>query len=311
MFKRLSLALFLVAAIVLAGCTSKSVEKDSLKIGSLPRIFDLIAYAAQQEGLFEKQDVMVEIVPFRSTTEMNSALLAGELDGIIQGVFEAVNLNKERETAKLIGWGIMPKIFEIVASPESNITCAADLKDKEIATGIGTIMDYALDRLLMAEGLDSEDIVKVNVPIMPLRLEILSQGKVSAAVLTSPLSDVAVLNGGRVILDDARQPFGGPGLIFSTDALRDKSDVINRCTQAWQQAVELINAEPEKYHSLLIEVASVPEAVAERLEVPTFSKLQLLPIKAEVDSVVRWMIGKELMSEPLTYEEIVDTAYLR
>jgi len=310
MFKRLSLALFLVVIIVLAGCASKPVEKGSLRIGSLPRIFDLIAYVAQQEGLFEKQGIVVEIVPFRSTVEMNSALLAGELDGIIQDVFGAVNLNKEREPVKLVGWSVMPRMFEVVASPGSNITYVADLKHREVAVGIGTIMDYALDRLLMAEGLDDEDIIKVNVPSMPLRLEILSQGKVAAAILTPPLSDLAVLNGGRIIVDDTRQPFAGPGLVFSTDALRDKSEAIDRCIQAWQQAVGLINTEPEKYHSLLTEVARVPEAVSRRMEVPTFPKLRL-PTEAEVDSVVSWMIGKELVSKPITFAEVVDTTHLR
>ena len=309
MFKRLSLALFLAAAIVLSGCTSKSVEKDSLKIGSLPRIFDLIAYVAQQEGLFEKQDIVVEIVPFRSTVEMNSALLAGELDGIIQDVFGAVNLNKEGETVKLVGWSVMPRMFEIVASPGSDITCATDLKDKEIAVGIGTIMDYALDRLLMAEGLDDEDIVKVNVPSIPLRLEMLSQGKVPAAILTSPLSDLAVVNGGRVIIYD-EEPFAGPGLIFSLDALEHKSDAINRCIQAWQQAVELINTDTEKYHSLLIEVAKVPEVVSKDVEVPAFPELRL-PTEAEVDSVVSWMIGKGIAGKRLAYEQVVDKTYLK
>ncbi|GAI71389.1 unnamed protein product, partial [marine sediment metagenome] len=78
MFKRLGLALFLAIIIVLAGCAPKPMEKESLRIGSLPRIFDTIAYVAQQEGLFEKQDIVVQIVPFRSEIEMDSALLAGE-----------------------------------------------------------------------------------------------------------------------------------------------------------------------------------------------------------------------------------------
>ena len=308
MFKRLGLALFLAVIIVLAGCAPKSMEKESLRIGSLPRIFDTIAYVAQQEGLFEKQDIVVQIVPFRSEIEMDSALLAGELDGIIDDIFMAVILSKEGETVKVVGWNAMPRVLQIIASPGSNITCPADLKGREIAVSINSIMDYALDRLLITEGLASEDIVKVNVPSMPLRLEVLSQGKVSAAILTPPLSDMAVFNGGRVIIEDTK-PFAGPGLIFSTEALRDKSDAIDRCIQAWQQAVELINAEPEKYHNLLSEIARVPEAVREHIEVPTFPTLRL-PTEAEVDSVVSWMIGKELISKPITYKQVVDTKYL-
>jgi len=308
-FKRLILSLLLIVILVLAGCTAGPTEKNSLKIGSLPRIFDLTAYVAQQEGLFEEQGIEVEIVPFRSTIEMNAALLAGELDGIIGDIFMVVNLNIEENTSKLIGSCFMPRMFEVVVSPESGITHPAELRDKEIATAPSTIMDYALERLLLAEGLNSDDIVKVSVPIMPLRLEMLSQGKVSAAILTPPLSDMAVLNGGRVIIDDIAEPFAGPGLIFSLGTLRDKSDTISRCIRAWQQAVELINTNPEKYHSLLTEVALVPESLSETLEVPVFCQLDF-PDKMEVELVVNWMIAKEIMSQPVAYEKVVETKYL-
>ena len=100
MFKRLIMSLFLVPALVLAGCTAEPEESNNLKIGSLPRVFDMIAYVAQQEGLFDKQGIEVEIVPFRSTLEMNTALITGALDGIIQDTFEAVNLNKDEKKAK-------------------------------------------------------------------------------------------------------------------------------------------------------------------------------------------------------------------
>ena len=307
MFKRIGLALLLMIMIILAGCTPEPVEKVSLKIGSLPRIFDLIAYVAQQEGLFEEQDIVVEIVPFRSTIEMNSALLAGELDGIIQDIFGAVNLNKESEAVKLVGWSAMPRQVEIVSSPISDVTCLADLKGKEIATATSTIMEYALDRLLVANGLTPDDILKVNVPVMPLRAEMVSQGKVPAAILTPPLSDVIILSGGKVLANDVGEPFAGPGLIFSTEALNNKSDGIGKCIQAWQKSVDLINANPEKYQGLLNTVAFVPESV--NLDVPTFPQLGL-PTEAEVVSVVNWFIDNGLVSKPIDYDRIVKTSYL-
>jgi len=296
MFKRLILALFLVMAMVVTGCASQPKEKETLKIGSLPRIFDMIAYTAQQEGLFAKQGIDVEIVPFRSTVEMTTALTTGELDGIIQDIFDAVNLNKEGETAKLVGCSVMPRQFEIVTCPGSDIACPSDLKGKEIATATSTIMDYALDRLLVANGLTPADIVKVNVPIMPLRVETVSQGKVPAAILTPPLSDLVVLNGGA-----------GPGLVFSLEALKNKPDAISKCIQSWQQAVELINANPDKYQELLNEVAFVPESV--NLDVPTFPKLGLPP-EAQVETVVNWFMDNGLISKPLDYDKIVETSYL-
>ena len=216
-------------------------------------------------------------------------------------------MNKDEETSKLVGACVMPGMFYVIASTGSDITDVTGLKHKEIAVATSTVIDYALERLLLKEGLNPDDIVKVNVPNMPLRLEMLNQGKVSAAILSSPLSNLAVLNGGRVIVDDIELPLAGPGLVFSQGALRDKSDAIGRFIQVWQQAVELINTNPEKYHSLLGEIARVPESVS--LDVPTFRQLGL-PNQTEIESVVDWMIAKEIMSEPIAYEKVVETKYL-
>jgi len=307
MIRRLITTLLLSIAILLAGCAAQPAEGENLRIGSLPRIFDLIAYVAQQEGLFEQHGIQVEIVPFRSTVEMNTALLTGELDGIIQDTFEAVNLNKGEKTSKLVGCNIMPRMFEVVAAKESGITSAADLKNRKVAVATSTIVDYALDQLLMANGLASDDVVKVNIPVMPLRLEALNQGKVASAILTPPLSDLAAARGGRIIINDINEPFAGPGLIFSLEALKNKSNATGKFIQAWQEAVELINANPKKYQEVLNDVALVPEVV--NLEVPTFPKLEI-PKEAAVESVVNWFSDKGLLSESVDYKEIVETKYL-
>jgi NitT/TauT family transport system substrate-binding protein len=299
-----------VSTTPLAKPAETPVEAVGLKIGSLPRIFDLIAFAAQQEGLFKKHNLKVEIVSFRSTVEMNNALLAGELDGSIQGTFEAVNLNKEKVNAKLIGHNFMPRMFEVVVSPSSGITSPSQLKGKEVATGTGTIMEFAMDELLKSQSLSGKDVTYVNVPSIPLRVEMLNQGKIAAAVLTSPSSDLAMSMGNKIILDDTRNLLGGPGLIFSVKALNTKADGVGGFLQSWQETVELINSSPQKYHGLLVNVAKIAEPVANRIPVPEFPKLRL-PAQGELDLIMNWMINKGLLNQPLPYDKIVEIKYLK
>ncbi len=309
MFKRLSLIVLLGVTIMQAGCANGPIEKSSLKLGAIPLIINLPGYVAQQEGLFEEQGIEVEIVPFTSTAAQNSAFLSGDVDGIFQHIYATAILNNNGETGKLVGASVMP-VFNIIASDGSGIISVEDLKHQEIAVATNTVIDYALERLLLAEGLDIDDIVKVSVPNMPLRLEMLNQGAVPVAILSSPLSDLAVLSGGRVIVNDLEQPFAGPGLVFSQGALKAKSEAIGRFIQAWQQAVGLINTEPDKYHGLLSKISRAPETVSQGLKVPTFPKLEL-PTEAEVESVVDWMVDKGIASKRLAYKEIMETKYLR
>lgn len=303
--------LFLVLVIFGAsiGCSPQQKEEGKIRIGSLPMVASLPAYVAYQEGLFEKQGVQVEIVPFRSTVELKTALFTGDLDGLIGEIFWVVSLNVNEKTSKLVGCDFMPRTFELVASSGSGINSPSQLKGKEIAVATSTVVDYALERFLRTNGLNPGDIVKANIPSMPLRLESLNQGKVPVAIFTPPLSDLAVLNGGRVIIDDVEHPFAGSGLIFSLKSLADKPNTVTSSIQAWHQAVELINANPEKYRGTLNEIASVPEVLSQSLKVPAFGKLEA-PDKEEFKLVVDWFIKKELMSKKLAYEEVVETSYL-
>jgi len=309
MFKRICLTVFLVITFVLTGCAPKSPEDNTLKLGVIPLIINFPVYVAEEEGLFAEHNLEVEIVPINSTAAQMSAFQSEEVDGILQHIFATAILNKDAEMGKLIGASVMP-VFDIVISEGSDITNVEDLKHKEIAVATNTMIDYALERLLVEEGIDITDITKVNVPIMPSRLELLNQGTIPVAILSSPLSDLAVLNGGRIIVNDINEPFAGPGLVFTQSALENKSEAIGRFLNVWQQMIELINNDPEKYQDLFNEVARVPEEVSKDLKVPTFPKLEL-PTSTEVESVLGWMIGKGIISEPLPYDEIVDTQYLK
>jgi NitT/TauT family transport system substrate-binding protein len=293
-----------------AASATASATPVTIKIGSLPRIYDIIAYAAQNEHLFEKYGVKVEISAFRSETEKDTAMLAGQLDGVIEGTFGAINLNKNDATCKLVGHNLMPRMFQLVVTPTSGIKDPSQLKGKDIATSTGTIMEYALDRLLASKGVDSKEVRMVDVPSMPLRLEMLTQGKMAAALFTSPLSDQAVASGNIILIDDDQVQYGGPGLIFSMDAIKNKAGGIQGFVQAWQEAVKMINADPEKYRSLIVATAKVPESLAAGYKIPVFPALRL-PTQAEVDTIDNWMLAHGYISQAVPYSKAIDISFIK
>jgi len=121
---------------------------------------------------------------------------------------------------------------------------------------------------------------------------------------------LAVSSGGKVLADDAARPLAGPGVIVTQAALKDKADALSRFIQGWQQAVDLINASPEKYRGLLVEIANVPAPLAQTIQVPNFTKLKN-PDKSEVDAIIDWLIAKAVMSKRISYEAVVDTKFIR
>jgi len=290
------------------GCTAKADDYLSLKMGEIPLTINLPAHVAEQEGFFKEQKLKIEFATVNSTVEQNTILLTENVDGIFQHIFQTVVLNSNSDTCKIIGSSEMPDVYYIIASPRSGINSPQDLRGKEISVATSTVIDYALEQLLLTEGLTSADIIKNNTPSMPLRLEMLNQGKVPAAILSSPLAELAVLNGGKVIINDKNRPLGGPGLLFTRNSLDTKSEAISRFVIAWQKAVDLINENPQKYRDLLMEIANASPDVD--LKVPLFPRLEV-PAEEEVLSVVNWMTGEGLLTRALTYNDLVDTKYLR
>jgi NitT/TauT family transport system substrate-binding protein len=311
MQKKICLVLALVVLLVSIGC-SKAVpaETVSLKIGSLPRIFDMVLYTAQQENVFQKNNLNVEIVPFRSVVERNTAFLSGQIDGFVDSYYEAININKDQDYCRVVGHNMMPEMFVLVVAPGSSITSPEQLKGQEIGTSTGTIMDYALESLLASKGVSISDVKPTNIPNMPLRVETLLQGKLSAAILTPPLSVQALAGGAVRLLDDSQQQLAGPSLIFANSAISAKSAGIKNFVQSWQQTVKLINADPDNYRSILVKTASVPEGIAATYKVPVFPEARQ-PTEAEIQTLTDWMKAKGMLKTDIPYNKIVDTNFIK
>src|SRR3989338_8892507 len=88
--KKIIIAIMTIAFIIslFSGCTSfdtpagKAIteEKSIVKIGYLPAAQGLPLFLAQDNGMFEKDGIDVELIKFDSPNLLVQALLSGELD---------------------------------------------------------------------------------------------------------------------------------------------------------------------------------------------------------------------------------------
>jgi NitT/TauT family transport system substrate-binding protein len=84
---------------------------------------------------------------------------------------------------------------------------------------------------------------------------------------------------------------------------------VRRFLRAWDRAAGEINANPDKYQDLLIEVGRVPESVQGTYTVPPFPQGDITS-QAEMQDVVDWMLDKGLVERSVPYEELVDPGLL-
>jgi len=133
----------------------------------------------------------------------------------------------------------------------------------------------------------------------------LMSGQIQAACLPDPLAAFAEHQGARLILDDTGDLNVSQTVIILTESsIASNPAGITRLLEAYSRAVETINADPDAFRDLLVEMARMPEPIKDTYAVDHFPAPQV-PTKEQVEAVIEWMQDKDLLSVSLTYEDIV------
>ena len=313
--KRL-LALFTLLSILLTACgaAGPATKIITLKIAVIPVIDTLPMFVAQSEGLFEKNNIKVELVPVASAPERDQVIQAGQVDGTLNETLAVMLFNKQKVQLQAVRYGLMATEnsghFFILTSGKSGITEVDGLKGVEIGISQGTIIDYVTTRLLESRGFAPDDIKTIAVPRIPDRMSLLASGELKAAVMPDPLAALAVQQGARIILDDTSNPKLGASVIsFRKEIIEAYPEAVKAFLKAIETAVELINANPNKYSNVLVENKIVPPALIGKYVIPKFP-VKGVPSEAEWNDVLAWAQAKTILSAPVSYADSVNATFL-
>lgn len=294
-----------------AGERGKTFE---LKVALLPILDTLPFYVAQDKGYFDSSAVKIIPVPVSSGLERDQLMQAGAIDAMLNEMTTTANFNRKKVTLKILialrmAYPDAP-MFRLLSSPGSGITSPKALADVPIGVSENTIIEYVTDRMLEAEGLRRDQIVKKSVPIIPERYQLLMQNRLKAVMLPDPLGKSALEAGALPIIDDAAYPHYSVSVFsFHMDAVETKPMAIRFFLKAWDKAAEDINADPEAYRSLLVKKIRVPRNIQTTFPIPPFPRKKIPDARQWAD-VMEWMVQKGLLSKPLPYGESVSGAFL-
>ena len=309
----LTLAILAVVAVTVLGLACNTAEDDTpIRVGLLPIIDSVPFYLAEEEGLFEAAGLNVELITFNSALERNVALEAGAIDGQLADLIATGLINNQRHTVSIVKTTYRATndvaMIALVAGADSGISSPSDLAGRSVGISSNSLIEYHLDLYLDGVGLARDSVEKTEVAAIPVRMELLSQGQLDAAVLPEPLITLAVNAGGEVILDDRQSRLGMSVLEFDVDYLSDNEALVKKFLDVHEDAVQLINANPDQYAYLLPEKARLPEFLVGIFQVPPFPTNDV-PTEAETQQATDWLLEKELIDEPLEYAHWVDQRF--
>jgi NitT/TauT family transport system substrate-binding protein len=280
----------------------------------LPVMDVLPFHVAEQNGYFDRVGVKVELVPVKSAQERDTLMQTGQVEGMLTDLLSPVLFNQDEPQIMVVRTArrVYPDspLFRLLAKPDSDVQAPTDLAGVKIGISQNTVIEYITDRMLENAGLTPELIVAEEVSAIPVRFELLINGEISAATLPDPLASGAMAAGAVLVVDDTAVPDLSQSILaFSIEALEAKPEAVRRFLEAWEQAVEELNENPDEYRDLLIEKGRVPESIQGTFQMPAFPSASV-PSAEQLSDVVQWSLDKGLISQEVPYDEMVDDSYL-
>lgn len=311
----IALGLFLT----LTGCSSPKAAPEiaPVKVGMMPITDNSPFWVAEQQGYFKDEGIQVELMPFPSAIERDSAFAAGQIDAGIGDLLAVAAMNNSGTAVKAVsvGQGAVPgeNRFAILSAPDSGITKPEQLANVPIALSLNTINEYITDNLLTAEGLKQDEIKTINMVKLPIRFEALLNGSVKAATLPDPFATLAEIKGAHLIIDNSKNIVAQSVVIVRQETLDQNIKGVKKLMQAYDRAVKDLSADPEKYEQLIAEKARIPGEVMSSREHPLrlhFSEPQA-PDQAGVEQTISWMKDHGLLQKDFQYGDLVDERIIK
>jgi NitT/TauT family transport system substrate-binding protein len=323
-FIKTGILIIFILGVIISGCAQTPqagqttqdmpAEPVNIRIAILPILDNLPMYVAQQEGLFEANNVSVEFIPVGSAAERDQVIVAGRADGMINETISTLLYNKDQPQVQIVGFSrtATPSSaqYSILAAGESGIETTDALKGVEIGISEGTIIEYITDRLLAAEGLTDDEITTIAVPKISDRMALLGSGELKAATLPDPLSLLALQQGARVVLDDTSHPeYGYSTYSFVIPFLESNPQAVRGFLSAVAEATEMINEDPTRWNNVLTEQNLVPAPLIGSYQIPPFPAPSV-PSEEQWQDALEWSIEKGLVENDVPYSSSVSDAYL-
>lgn len=304
--KRFLAAMLSVLLLLTVGCGSESQPKDAklskIKIGLMPDTDSIPFIIAAEHGYFAEEGVEVELVPFKSAMERDAALQSGNLDGAISDLLAVIFARSGGFAVHAVSY--TDGNYNLVAGGNSGIAASADLRGKEIAISRNTIIEYVTDEILVVNGIEEEDVSKVVIPQIPVRLEMLQSGNLAAAVLPEPMASVAVASGSRYVTGSGELGINPGVIVFSDTSIQEKEASIRAMYRAYNKAVNYLNNTPRaEYIDLVMEKSGFPAPARDALELKPYRSAGM-PAQKDVEEAVHWVKSKDLAGD-YSYDDLV------
>lgn len=239
-----------LAALVMAG---QAVAADKFKVGYLRVMDDAQVIAAYEGGFYKKHGLDVELVEFKSGTDLIKAIVGGQLDTGVLGFTNAASWSSKGADLKVVG-GAQHGFHAILVRDDANIKDVAGLKGHTLASQKeGSTADTVLRGVVLKNANLAPDDLTIMGVSPQVAVQSLVGGRVDAAFLFEPQASIAQLIAPVTQIYEIGEvwPFPCMVVITSGDVLKSNKEAVWKSLDAQREAIELMENKPDEAAKLI------------------------------------------------------------
>lgn len=193
------ISLILIIAVFYGTYNFYTVSEKTVVVGYLHSNHHSALFVANAKNMFENEGIRVQLVPFRSGSELVKAAELGKIDIGYCGIAPVTMAIDDGVPIKIVGV-VNQEGSGVVVGKDSNINNITDLKGKKIAIPQkGSVQDILLKEMLIKNNISSDE-VNITISEVPYMPESLLFKKFDAFIAWEPYVSVASLDDNETIL---------------------------------------------------------------------------------------------------------------
>lgn len=224
----------MVTGLAIAGCGQSYKEKreisrqkmmqehreDSaaLKVAVMPTMDCLPLFVASERGMFGNTDVRLKL--FTAQMDCDTAVAGGSVQGTVTDLVRAERLIQKGTPLTYIT--TTNAYWQLFSNRGARIKTLKQLDDKMVAMARYSVTDMLADRVRDSAKLDRERLFKIQVNDVHIRLKMLQNTEIDAALLTEPQASQARLARHTQLLDTRKLNMTMGVIAFREKDLADK-----------------------------------------------------------------------------------------
>lgn len=280
--------------------------EGALKMGVMASMDYLPYLTAAEKGVYDSLGLEVEFVTFFSPNERDAAFRSGQIEGTIIDYSGAAIQQSGGISLGLIA--AHDGFFELLADP--SVTSVSALRGKKVGISRNTVIEYALDRMISAQGLPEDAVRKTEVNKIPVRLEMLLSGDLAAGIFPDPFLSIGKARGLRSLCSTKDLGISVTGTMMSGEALEKKGNAVRLLLIGYNKGVDILLHEPRSsWRKVLTDGVKVPEELADTIELPLFRYAQM-PSEQDIKATLEWLHVRKLIPETYNGEGLLRSEFL-